>query len=142
MTTIPLTNFPDFADVRRRAIARWITHYSVQPGSDPVTAFVLSCDSLLTAALANGPQFTEDEALGMLAMYQGTTPSAFIFGTLLAQDMQDDPDIYEPTAQLMAKLSSLTLTQDWALRQLLAVHEERRRNESGLTLQELGFPIK
>jgi hypothetical protein len=111
-------------------------------GSDPATSLLRAFDNVISAELSAGPQFSEAEAFGSLAMHQGCMSVPLETGTFLADDMQDDPDTYEPSAAMLAKLRALSVTQDWALRMLLAVHEERRQDEPTLTLKELGFPIE
>ena len=142
MTAIPLSQNSPFAEGRRRSLERWFSRDMKQLGSDPTTSLLGAFDNIVTAELSAGPQFSEDEAFGLLALHQGCVSAPLEVGTFLAQDMQDDPETYEPTEAMLAKLSALTVTQDWAIRMLLAVHEERRQSAPALTLKELGFPIE
>lgn len=147
MSSTPLTKYPTPAERRREVIDGWAAPLGHVGGLDPTSAFIIACDALIRAELSNGPQFTADEAAGMLVMHQGCMAEPFGFGSLLADAMEDDPDLYEPTPELMTKLRSLTLTQDWGLRMLLEVHEGLRRDEGGrrvpyvVTLKEIGFPV-
>ncbi|WP_146072840.1 hypothetical protein [Cryobacterium sp. Y62] len=92
MTTIPLSQNSPFAEGRRRSLERWFSRDMKQFGSDPTTSLLGAFDNIVTAGLSAGPQFSEDEAFGRLALHQGCISAPLDVGTFLAQDMQDDPE--------------------------------------------------
>ena len=97
--------------------------------------------ALLRAELADVPKFSEEEALGLLAVYQVEGPVVFYTGRQLASDLYDNQDVFQPSRELLTKLEGLSITQDWAIRVILALHEERPRQGHDVTLRKLGFPL-
>lgn len=97
--------------------------------------------ALINAELTHMRPFTEDEAFTLLQFTQGTVMNPLQVGGLLADDIDDDPDI-EFSPVLAAKLQALSITQDWGVRWLLQRYSERRRSRTELTLRESGFPLE
>jgi hypothetical protein len=98
-------------------------------------------ENLVAAELDAAPRFTEEEGFALIVHSQGSYPGPHFAGHLLSEDVGDLDDDFDFPDTLPAKLALLSPTQDWALRMLLADHEERRRREPLLTLSALGFPL-
>ena len=98
--------------------------------------------NLVAAELDAAPRFTEEEAFALLGHSQGSMPTPHLAGRMLAEDLGDLDEEFDFPDTLPDKLALLFPTQDWALRMLLADHEERRRRDPLLTLSALGFPLK
>ena len=122
--------------------ASWFTSY---PGArirnrEDVALKILA--NLVAAELDAAPRFTEAEGFALLVYSQGSMPTPHLAGHMLAEDFGDLDEEFDFPDTLPAKLALLSPTQDWALRMLLADHEERRRRDPLLTLSALGFPLK
>ena len=98
--------------------------------------------NLVAAELDAAPRFTEEEAFALLGHSQGSYLTPYLAGHMLTDDLGDLGEEFDFPDTLPDKLALLSPTQDWALRMLLADHEERRRRDPLLTLSALGFPLK
>jgi len=97
--------------------------------------------NLVAAELDAAPRFTEEEAFALLGHSQGSYLTPYLAGHMLTDDLGDLGEEFDFPDTLPAKLALLSPTQDWALRMLLADHQEYRRRDQQLTLSALGFPL-
>lgn len=122
--------------------ASWFTSYpsAFMRTREEIALEILA--NLVSAELCGAPRFTEEEGFALLGHSQGSSPTPYLAGHILADDLGDLDDEFDFPDTLPAKLALLSPTQDWALRMLLADHEEHRRQDPRLTLSALGFPLQ
>jgi hypothetical protein len=98
--------------------------------------FMKAMHWLIEAELNDGPSFTESEVFTLLEGAQGTIAESNHFGRLLSDDHSADV-----SSELAHKLASLSISQDWAIRTLLALHEVRRRDDVDVSARDIGLRI-
>jgi hypothetical protein len=121
-------------------IEHWAPVLLDNPATTPVELLARLYSLEVESALCSVELFGQDEAFGLLEHTQGTIPSPRAIGNLLAQDIDDDPAVFEPDDKLRRKLQSLTPIQDWGLRMLLSLAHEHGEASVDL-LRDLGFPV-
>jgi hypothetical protein len=122
--------------------ATWFSSYPGGRALNRAKVALAILANLVNAELDAAPRFTEEEGFALLVHCQGSFPLPHLAGPMLSEDLGDLGEEFDLPDTLPGKLGLLSPTQDWALRMLLADHEERRRREPHLSLGSLGFPLE